>query len=96
MKDFHKANEKGELRYRKYRRDDYPVYDLPKQIGFLQKNRHYKVWTGAVWIAQNVVSDMLALLLRFDSLYIALHEVRVQRRRGIFGITLQTNDPAEE
>ena len=96
LKDFHKVNEKGELQYRKYRGDDYPIYDLPRQIGFLQKNRHYGVWTGAAWVSPNVVSDMLALLLHREPLYIALHEIRVERRRAIFGMSLQTNDPAEE
>jgi hypothetical protein len=96
LKDFQRADKNGVPQYRQYRGDHYPIFDLPKQIGFLQRNRHYGVWTGAVWVAPNIASDMLTLLLHTDVQYIALHEIKTQRKRGIFGIRLQTNDPAEE
>ena len=96
LKSFHQTDEHGTPQYRRYHGKDFPIYDLPKQIGFLQKNRHYGVWTGAAWVSPSVATDMLSLLLHIDTPYVAIHELRVQRKHGIVGISLQTNDPAEE
>lgn len=96
LKDFQRVDENGVPQYRKYRGAHYPIYDLPKQIGFLKRNRHDGVWMGAAWVAPNIASDMLTLLLHADVQYVALHEIRIRRKRAIFGIRLQTNDPAEE
>lgn len=96
LKDYQAVDEQGSLKYRKYRGDYYPIYELPKQIGYLQKNRHYGVWAGAAWVSPDVASDMLTMLLHIEAPYLALHEIRISRKRGIVRISLQTNDPAEE
>ena len=94
--DRHTRAENGEPEYRKLRGKLVPTYDLPKGIGYLQKDRGRQSWRGAAWIAPYVVTDMLILLTGNRPLYLSLHELRVSRQRWIVGLTLQTVDPAEE
>ncbi len=72
------------------------MYDIPGSIGYLERKRAARAWSGAVWIAHPLVSDMLALLPQARPLYLAVNELKVDRRRQITGLALQTTNPAEE
>ncbi len=52
----------GSLKYRKARGKAIPVYDVPKGIGYIERQRGTRIWTGCVWVKQQTVTDMLALL----------------------------------
>jgi len=96
LKDCHVRDERGTRIYRKVRGKGVPVYDIPKGIGHVQRQRETKVWIGWVWVPQRTVSDMLVLLSNVRPLYLALHELRVGRTRWIVDLTLQTSNPEEE
>ena len=89
-------DEYGAHKYRKVRGNMVPVYDIPKDIGFLDKVRGGKAWSGAVWVAPQTTTDMLAVLPSVRPLYLALHELKIERRRFVSSLTLQTTHPAEE
>ncbi len=96
LKDCHVRDDEGSYKYRKVRGKEVPDYDVPKSIGYLERQRGTKIWIGAVWVSQHTVTDMLTLLPGVRPLYIALHERRVERNRLIVGLTLQITDPDEE
>jgi hypothetical protein len=96
LKDCHVRDDQGSYKYRKVRGKESPVYDIPKNIGYLERQRGTKNWMGVVWVSQSTVTDMLTLLPSIQLLYLALHERRFGRHRGIVSVTLQTNNPEEE
>lgn len=96
LDDFHVKNEDGSRKYRKARGLEIPVYDVPKGIGILERQRGTKSWNGYVWVKPQIITDMLTLLPHITPLFLALHEHKVERSRWITGLTLQTTDPAEE
>ncbi len=73
-----------------------PVYDVPKGIGYIERQRGIRVWWGCVWVKQQTVSDMLNLLPNVRPLFIMIHERRIGRTRWIIGLTLDTKNPDEE
>ena len=70
-------------------------FDLPRGIGFLEKVRGHQSWRGVAWIPPHSVTEMLVLLSGNRPLYLSLHELKIERRRSIVGLSLQTSDPAE-
>lgn len=96
LKDFHVRDEYGSRVYRKVRGKHVPVYDIPNGIGFLERQRGTKDWSGCVWVLPRVTLDMLALLPNLSPLYLAIHECKKGRHRRILGLALQTTNPADE
>lgn len=96
VSDYHVRDEQGLPKYRRERGESVPVYDIPSKIGYLERRRGTRTWSGVVWIDRHLVTDMLTLLPHVRPLYLAVNEIKVERRRGITGLTLQTTNPAEE
>jgi hypothetical protein len=96
LKEFHIKDKNGDPKYRKSRGHYLPVYEIPKAVGFLQKERGENSWNGCAWVSDQTVSMMLTLLERNGPVFAELHERRVARNRWINGLTLQTTDPAYE
>ena len=96
LSDRHTWDEDGEPVYRRIRGEEVPVYDVPDGIGFIEKVRGEKRWTGFCWVSPGTVSDMLALLPHVRPLYISIHERKIGRTRWINGLTLQMSHPAFE
>lgn len=96
LKDYHVRDEDGSLIYRKNRGKSVPVYDVPKGIGLLDRQRGTGSWSGCIWVLPRVTSDMLALLPNYSPLYLAIHECKEGRQRRIIGLALQTAHPAFE
>lgn len=96
LDDCHVRDDNGGRVYRKARGKEIPVYDVPKGIGPLERQRGTQLWTGWCWVTPLVVTDMLALLPNADPLFVGIHELKMGRKRWIVGLTLQTNDPGEE
>jgi len=96
LADCHVRDDHGVPMYRKVRGKEVPVYDVPKGIGHLERQRGTRTWVGWLWVLPQTVNDMLTLLPQVRPLYVDIHELRIGRQRWIVGLTLQTTDPAEE
>ena len=96
LSDYVARDAEGNIKRRKSRGIEAPIYVPPNGIGLLDKRRGENLWNGVVWVAARTTSDMLTLLTRVERLYISIHEKRVGRQRWILRLTLQTSDPAEE
>lgn len=96
LKDIQARDERGSLQYRTYRGKEVPVYDRPGSLGLLNKMRGEARWTGWLFTSTGFVRDMLVLLSHGRDVFLALHERRSGRTRWIQGLSLQTNDPADE
>jgi hypothetical protein len=96
LRDFRIKDKNGESRYRKSQGRQLPVYEAPKGIGFVRKDRGAIGWNGCAWVPDRTVAMMLTLLERNGPVFAELHEHRVARNRWINGLTLQTTDPAYE
>jgi hypothetical protein len=96
LADCHVRDDKGLPKYRRARGKEVPVYDIPKGIGLLERQRGTQSWTGWAWVSPRTITDMLTLLPHVHPLYVAIQEVKMQRARWIVSLTLQTADPANE
>ena len=82
--------------YRKSRGKEVPVYDVPKGVGLLERERGTPNWHGWLWVPPQTVTDMLTLIPQVKPLYLAIQQLREGRKYWIVSLTLQTNDPAVE
>jgi len=73
-----------------------PIYNPPKSIGYIERQRGTHIWKSWVWIAPNTVSDMLTLLTSTQQLYLTIDEVKDGKYRRVRSITLQTTNPSDE
>lgn len=96
LRDYVARDAEGNIKRRKSRGHELPIYAPPEGIGSLEKRRGENLWNGVVWVAHLTTSDMLTLLARVERLYVSIQEKRIGRQRWIVGLTLQTSDPAEE
>ena len=96
LKEFHIKDKNGDPKYRKSRDHYLPVYEIPKGIGFIQKERGVNSWNGCIWVPNQTVAMMLTLLDKMGALFVELHERRIARNRWINSLSLQTTDPAYE
>ncbi len=96
LQKYHQKNSKGELQYKKYKDGHWPVYDPPKGIGLLDKERGKNRWHGHVWVLNETVTQMLAMLNSNQPLFMFVHEHKIERARWIRNVSLQTTDPAHE
>lgn len=96
LRDCHVRDDDWRPKYQKLRGQEVPVYDVPKNIGMLDRIRGSKNWTGWLWVPPRIVSDMLALLPHASPLYLEIYERREGRKHWLTNFSLQTNDPAEE
>ena len=96
LKDVQARDEHGSPQYRKYRGREIPVFIAPKGLGLLDKVRGETSWNGWIFASPRFVTDALVLLGRPETLFIAIHERKIDRARWIQRISLQTTDPAEE
>tara|TARA_R110002096_G_scaffold61399_4_gene152604 strand:+ start:5253 stop:5549 length:297 start_codon:yes stop_codon:yes gene_type:complete len=96
LADCHICDDKGSPKYRKVRGKEIPIYDIPKGIGRLERQRGTTNWLGNVWVSPQSVTDMLALLPNVKPLFLTIHEMRAERNHWIVGLTLQTKKPEDE
>ncbi len=96
LADCQASDDKGNYKFRKMKGQEIPVYDVPKGIGHLERQRGTKIWSGFVWVNHQIITNMLTLLPTVSPLYLTIHERKVERNRYIVGLTLQTNHPDEE
>ena len=93
--DYHVLDRHGNPKYRQRKGYQVPVYDLPNGMAVLSKRRGVPEWDMALFTDLSIVSDWL-VMRGIEPLYLALHELKVDRRRWIRSVDLQTTDPMEE
>jgi len=96
LADCHVRDENGTYKFRRVKGQEIPVYDIPKGIGHIERMRGKKIWSGFAWVNQQTVTNMLTLLPTVSSLYLSMHERKIDRNRYIVGLTLDTKNPDEE
>lgn len=96
LKEIHVHDDHHVPVYRKYRGEDIPVYKVPPGLGTLERRRNDRVWQAWISDEPRLVSDMLLLLRLERPLFMAIHEMKAERRRWIRSISLQTTDPVQE
>ena len=96
LDDCHVRDEDSTRQYRKVRGRQEPIYDVPKGIGHLERQRGKNAWLGWLWVNPETVSQMLSLMPHVKPLYIEVHRLKIDRQYWIVGFTLQSNDPSEE
>lgn len=96
LNDRRMLDEKGMPVYRNRRGCQVPVYDIPDGIGLLEKERGKNIWNGWIWIPQESITQMITLLSSQKQSYLSVHEHRINRKRWINGISIQTSNPLEE
>jgi hypothetical protein len=96
LKDMQARDEYGAPKYRSYRGREIPVFEPPPGLATLEKPTKNRPGSAWFWVAPRVVSDYLSLLALPGPFYLSLHEHKVQRKRWVLSLGLQTTDPAEE
>lgn len=97
MKDCHRRDAHGAPVYRKVRGLSIPVFNLPEGVGMIENyRRKSQCRLGWVWVKHWVVSDLLAVMHKFDPLYIMVDQHKVGRERWIVDLSVQTENPLEE
>lgn len=96
LKDIQARDKYGSPQYRKYRGNQIPIYQPPNGLGLVDKVRGEKRWTAWLFVAPRFVNDLLVLLSQQRSLFLSLHERKIDRSRWVQDMTLQTSDPTEE
>lgn len=96
LADVHVRDKYGQPKYRRRGDNYFPLYDPPDSIGFIDRTRGSQLWTACAWVPPGSVTDMMTVLPHMPTIYIAIQEVKFERRRKIRTITLQSIDPAED
>jgi hypothetical protein len=82
--------------YRKYRGQDYPVFNVPPGVATVERLRGTREWRTALFVEANIASRMLAVLSLGRDVYASIDERKIDRQRWVRGISLQTTNPADE
>lgn len=82
--------------YKTYHGRRYPVLVPPKGMGLLEKVRGEALWRGWLHTTPQFVNGMISLLGCDRTLYLAIHEFKLERARWIRRAILQTADPSED
>ncbi len=88
FRDYVVRDAEGNIKRRKSRGQERPIYAPPDGIGSLEKRRGENLWSGVVWVAALTTSDMLTLLTRVERVYVSIQEKRIGRQRWIVGLTV--------
>jgi hypothetical protein len=96
VKDFHVLDKHKVPRYRKNRGKHVPIYDFPLGLAVIERRRSDAAWSAWVAVEPKIVTNMLVMLGHALPRYLSIHEMKVERRRWIRSISLQTTDPATE
>lgn len=96
LHDIQERDEHGSPKYRTYRGREIPVFKPPNGLGVLEKVRGESGWASSLFVTTHFVDQAIALLGRYELLFVELHECKIDRTRWIRGISLHTSDPNEE
>lgn len=93
--DIQQRDAHGAPRYRTYRGYPVPVFDCPKGVAMLRRERRADAWNAWMQVPEGYISDCLSALSTRAVRYIHIHEHIVERERWINSFSIQSNDPAE-
>lgn len=68
---------------------------MPKGLGALHKQHGARQWSSALWLAPDIVSDMIVLLLSDRDIYVACHIKNDDRNQWLIGFDVQTSNPLD-
>lgn len=93
--DIQQRDTHGAPRYRMYRGYQLPVFECPKGVAILRRERRADTWNAWMPVPENYIRDCLVVLSSKAARYIYIHEHVVQRERWIHSFSIQSNDPTE-
>jgi len=93
--DIQQHDAHGAPRYRTYRGCPVPVFECPKGVAILRRERHVDTWNACMHVPENYISDCLVVLSTKAARYIYIHEHIVEKERWINSFSIQSNDPTE-
>ncbi|GAA5526180.1 hypothetical protein Maes01_02775 [Microbulbifer aestuariivivens] len=96
LDEFHVRDAAGLPKYRKRGDRSDPVYESPESVGFIERRRGTRIWSGAAYMPPAIVSDILTLLVGDGQAFLMINELKIGRRRAIRSITLQNRHPENE
>lgn len=96
LRDVQAEDEYGAPQYRNYRGQKIPIFKPPKGLTVLEKIRGKSEWSAWLRVAPHWVTDVLVLSGQGRRLYAEIHEMKVDRKRWIQSIRVQTMDPEAE
>ena len=96
LKDTIQVDKNGQTVMKKKKGAYYPVYNIPPGIATIEKVRGENRWHTWIFAAPDYTRDSLILLSSGKQTYISIHERKIERRRWIQSLSLQTTDPLEE
>ena len=96
IKDLRASDANGAPRYTKRRGGREPVYAEPPPVARLRKIRGQSAWEIYMLAEPQMITHGLLILATGKPVYLTIHERRVNRRREVRSLGLQTTDPAEE
>ena len=96
LRDYQARDKQWRPLYRTRRGQEEPIFDPPKGVGIVLRQRGTQRWEVLVDAAPRLVSDMLQLLKAERCLYVSIYERKIERVRWAQYLTLQTRDPASE
>jgi len=96
LKDIQKRDVHGSPVFRMRRGEYVPEYVPPYGLAVLEKERGTNIWKAWVPVQQALASDMLVLLNHCKLTYLDIREHRLDRRRWIESLALNTKEPLTE
>ena len=96
LDQFHVRDAAGLPKYRKRGDRSDPVYEPPESVGFIERRRGTRIWSGAVYMPPAIISDMLTLLVGSTPAFLMINELKIGRRRVIRSITVQNKSAEDE
>jgi hypothetical protein len=96
IKDIHARDKDESHMYRIVRGLHVPVLNLPTGVTTIERRRSENIWAAWVFVEPRSVTDMLLVLATGRQTHLSLYEKKVDRRRWLTDVTLQTSDPVAE
>lgn len=93
--DIQQRDAHGAPRYRTYRGYPVPVFECPKGVARLRRERRTDAWNAWMHVPESYISDCLVVLSTKTARYIHIHEHIVEKEHWINSFSIQSNDPTE-
>lgn len=95
VEDIQQRDAHGAPRYRTYRGYPVPVFECPKGVARLRRERRADAWSAWMQVPEGYISDCLSALSTRAARYIYIHEHIVEKERWINSFSIQSSDPDE-
>lgn len=93
--DIQQRDADGMPRYRTYRGYQVPIFECPKGVARLRRERRADTWKAWMYVPESYIDNCLAILRTKAARYIYIHEHIIEKERWINSFSVQSNDPTE-